>query len=57
MKGKRKIAVVLGAFAVGGVAAIIHKRRYGEAPVEELEEGAVASDLRAREPSAARERG
>ena len=40
----------------GGVAAIIHKRRYGEGPVEELEEGAVASDLRAREPSAARER-
>jgi hypothetical protein len=38
------------------VAAIIHKRRYGEGPVEELEEGAVASDLRAREPSAARER-
>ena len=41
----------------GGVAAIIHKRKYGDEPVEELEEGAVASDLRAREPSAARERG
>ncbi len=40
----------------GGVAAIIHKRKYGEGEsLEELEEGAAEADLRAREPSAARE--
>ena len=41
----------------GGVAAVIHKRRFGDAAVEALEEGAAAGKLRAREPSAARERG
>ena len=41
----------------GGIAAIVHKRRYGEESVEELEAGAAGGDLRARETSAARERG
>jgi uncharacterized protein (TIRG00374 family) len=40
----------------GGVAAIIHKRKYGDAPVEELEEGIAQEDLRARKASAGRER-
>jgi uncharacterized protein (TIRG00374 family) len=41
----------------GAIAAIIHKRRYGEESVEELEAGAAGGDLRAREASAAREHG
>jgi uncharacterized protein (TIRG00374 family) len=41
----------------GGAAAIIHKRKYGEAPVDEIEESAAGADLRAREAAAARERG
>jgi uncharacterized protein (TIRG00374 family) len=40
----------------GAVAAIIHKRRYGDAPVEELEEGIAQEDRRARKATAARER-
>ena len=40
----------------GAVAAIIHKRRYGDAPVEELEEGIAREDLRARKATAGRQR-
>jgi uncharacterized protein (TIRG00374 family) len=40
----------------GGVAAIVHKRKYGDDPVEELEEGA-AEELRRREAATVRERG
>jgi uncharacterized protein (TIRG00374 family) len=41
----------------GAVAAIVHKRRYGDASVEELVEAAAGEDLRAREAPAVRERG
>jgi uncharacterized protein (TIRG00374 family) len=41
----------------GAVAAIIHKRKYGDASVEELEEGIAQQDLRARQTAAARQRG
>jgi hypothetical protein len=41
----------------GAIAAILHKRWYGDVTVEELEEGAAEEDARARAPSAVRERG
>jgi uncharacterized protein (TIRG00374 family) len=40
----------------GGVAAIVHKRKYGDVPVEELEE-AAAEELRRREAATVREHG
>ena len=41
----------------GAVAAIVHKKRYGDAPVAALENGDVGADLRPREASAVRRRG